>query len=168
MLIDQLLPHSDFHEYHSTVVRAPAERIYDVVRNGELAVHPIVRALVALRGMRLRSFSLELFLRQGFCLLAEDPPREIVLGIEGPFWKPACKLRPVDADSFRRPVPAGVARAAWNFAIEPRGDGTALVSTDTRVVCAAWQFRAYWLVVRPFSGLTRRLMLRAIRQEAER
>lgn len=168
MLIDRLLPHSDYHEYHSTIVRATPDRIYDVIRHGELTTHPIVRMLLKLRGMTSSgAFSLELFLRQGFCLLAEDRPREIVLGIEGPFWKPACKLTPVDADSFRRPVPPGSARAAWNFAIEPRGDG-ALVSTETRVLCANWQFRAYWMVVRPFRGLIRRLMLRAIRKGAER
>ena len=170
MLIDRLLPHSDFHEYHATSIRAAPDRIYDVIRRGELPTHPVVRALLALRGLRrpAKTFSLDLLVRQGFCIIAEDPPSEIVLGIEGPFWKPGCKLRPVDAESFRTPVPAGIARAAWNFAIEPRGDGTALVSTETRVMCADWRFRAYWLVVRPFSGLIRRLMLRAIRQEAER
>ncbi len=167
MLIDRLLPHSDYHEYHSTFVRATPDRIYEVIRHGELTTHPIVRMLLRLRGMSSTAFSLDLFLRQGFCLLAEDPPREIVLGIEGPFWKPACKLTPVDVESFRRPVPPDSARAAWNFAIEPREDGS-LVSTETRVLCANWRFRAYWLVVRPFSGLIRRLMLRAIRKAAER
>lgn len=168
MLIDRLLPHSDFHEYHATIVRASPDRIYEVIRHGELPLHPIVRALLTLRGLRAKSFSLELFGRQGFYILAEDPPREIVLGIEGPFWKPNCKLQPVDAESFRRPVAAGMARAAWNFAIEPFGDGTSRVSTETRVFCAEWRFRAYWLVVRPFSGLIRRMMLRGIRKEAER
>lgn len=170
MIIDRLLPHSDFHEYHSLVVRAAPDRIYDLVRRGELTAHPVVRTLLTLRGMRRppKRFSLDDFVRQGFCIVGEDPPRELVLGIEGPFWKPGCKLRPVDAGSFRRPVSAGTARAAWNFAIEGRGDGTALVSTETRVLCADWRFRAYWLLVRPFSGLIRRLMLRAIRQEAER
>src|SRR5688500_7344377 len=116
--------------------------------------------------LRLRGLSTDW--RDTFCILAEDPPWEIVLGIEGPFWKPSCKLTPVDAESFRRPVPRGTARAAWNFAVERRGDGTALVSTETRVLCADWRFRAYWLVVRPFSGLIRRLMLRTIRKEAQR
>lgn len=166
MLIDRLFPHSDHHEYHSTIVRATPERVYEVIRHGQLAAHPIVRMLMRLRGMKTSAFSLDLFLQQGFCLLAEDPPREIVLGIEAPFWKPACKLTPVDAQSFLRPVPRDSARAAWNFAIEPLGDAS-LVSTETRVLCANWKFRAYWMVVRPFSGLIRRLMLRAIRKASE-
>lgn len=169
MLIDRLLPHSDYHEYHSTVVRGEPDRVYEVIRHGELVAHPIVRALLTLRGLSgaPKTFSLALFVRQGFAIVGEDPPREIVLGIEGPFWKPNCRLGRVDAESFRRPVAAGTARAAWNFAIERRGDGTALVSTETRVLCSDWRFRAYWVVVRPFSGLIRRLMLRAIRKEAE-
>jgi hypothetical protein len=163
VLIDDFLPRYHFNEYHSLRVDADPERIYEAVRHGELAIHPVVRALLFLRGLgRGRTaFSLELFLKQGFVLLAENPPREIVLGIEGPFWKPSCKLGDPD---FGRPVPPGVARGIWNFAIAD--DGT--VSTETRVLCgegARGKFRAYWLVVRPFSGLIRRLMLQAIRKQ---
>lgn len=163
MLIDRLLPHCDFYEHHSTRVTAAPERIYDVIRHGELTSHPIVRALLFVRGIG-RGKSLDLFLSQGFVILAEDRPHEIVIGIEGPFWKPNCKLRG-DLD-FTRPVPNGVARAAWNFAIA--ADGT--VSTETRILCAddaRPKFRAYWLFVRPFSGLIRRMMLRSIRKQAE-
>ena len=161
MLIDRFLPHCDFYEYHATRVDAPPERIYDVVRNGELVTHPVIRALLFLRGLHPRkTASIEVFIRQGFHLLAEDPPREIVLGIEGPFWKPNCKLSEPD---FAAPVPSGAARGVWNFRID---GGT--VSTETRVLCAddaRAKFRAYWLFVRPFSGLIRRLMLRAIRKQ---
>lgn len=168
-LLNRVLPHFHHTEYHSTRIRATPERIYGIVRHGRLPVHPIVRVLVFLRGLGRKgdpTFSIDRLLRQGFHLIAEDPPREIVLGLEGPFWSPFCKLRPVDEASFRTPVPGGCARGAWNFLIHP--DGT--VSTETRVLCAddaRWKFRAYWLFVRPFSGLIRRMMLRAIRQAAE-
>ena len=166
MLIDRLLPHCDFFERHATRVDATQEQIYDVIRHGEFTANPIIRVLITLRGLGRgrRTFSLDAFLKQGFVLLADDPPREIVLGLEGPFWKPNCKLQTVD---FTRPVPSGSARAAWNFHVA--ADGT--VVTETRVLCAddaRAKFRAYWLVVRPFSGLIRRLMLRSIRLEAER
>jgi hypothetical protein len=162
VLIDDFLPRFHFSEYHSLRVDAPPQRIYEVVRHAELAIHPIVRALLFLRGIgrRRKVFSLELFMKQGFVLLAEEAPRELVLGIEGPFWKPGCKLRDPD---FGEPVPPGVARGVWNFVI--RDDG--MVSTETRVLCgegARAKFRAYWLFVRPFSGLIRRMMLREIRK----
>ena len=172
MLLDRFLPHCDFFERHSTFVRATPERVYAVLRTAELPSHPIVRTLLTLRGMKrtAKSMSLESLLHGGFALLAEDPPREIVLGVQGPFWKPSCKLHEIDAGSFLTPVPSGTARGAWNFLVEHSGDG-ARVTTETRVLCAddaRMKFRLYWLVVRPFSGLLRRLMLRAIRKEAER
>jgi len=170
MKIDELLPRFDFSEYHATRIDAPPAKIWDAIRHGDFAIHPIVRLLLRLRGLGRsapQAFSLDLFLKRGFHLLAEDPPRELVLGIEGPFWKPACKLRDhLDANAFREPVPRGVARGAWNFAVHP--DGT--VSTETRVLCAddaRAKFAAYWLFVRPFSGLIRRLMLRTIRRAVE-
>ncbi|PYQ27228.1 MAG: hypothetical protein DMF56_20855 [Acidobacteria bacterium] len=168
-LIDHFLPHCDFVERHSIVVRASPERIYEVIRRGELTQHPIVRALLKLRGLGRppKKFNLDAFLGAGFGLLAEDPPNEIVLGIQGPFWKPTCKLHVVDAEAFRTNVPEGVARAAWNFAIDSHGR----VTTETRILCAddaRMKFRLYWTTIRPFSGLIRRMMLRAIRKEAER
>jgi hypothetical protein len=169
-VIDRVLPHFHHSEYHATRIRATPERIYAIVRHGRLPVHPIVRVLVFLRGLGRKgdpTFSIDRVLRQGFSLIAEDPPRELVLGLEGPFWSPTCKLRPLDEASFLTPVPRGSARGAWNFLIH--ADGT--VSTETRVLCAEdarKKFAAYWLFVRPFSGLIRRMMLRAIRIAAER
>ena len=171
MLLDRFLPHCDFFERHSTFVRATPERVYATIRSANLAVHPAVRALLTMRGLRHpRAMNLDAVISSGFSLLAEDPPRELVLGLQGPFWKPSCKLHAIDADSFLSPVPSGAARGAWNFLIEHSGDG-ARVTTETRVLCAdgaRLKFRLYWLVVRPFSGLIRRMMLRAIRREAER
>ncbi|TMB67768.1 MAG: hypothetical protein E6J43_07850, partial [Chloroflexi bacterium] len=53
----------------------------------------------------------------------------------------------------------------------PSGPGTRLF-TETRVRCLGvpsrrW-FRLYWLVIRPFSGLLRRSMLRGIKIDAIR
>ncbi|MFN2564397.1 MAG: hypothetical protein ABR499_05215 [Gemmatimonadaceae bacterium] len=108
---------------------------------------------------------------QGFAVLEEDAPRELVLGVVGAFWRLRGDMRRVDATSFRGPQPAGTARAAWNFHLAKRADGTCVLSTETRVHCADAEsrrrFRAYWLVVRPASGLIRRLMLRSIRHAAE-
>lgn len=165
MIIDRVLPTFHFNEFHSIRIRATPERIYSTIRHGDFASHPVVRLLLRVRGLGRKApqrVSLERFLQQGFHLLADDPPRELVLGIEGPFWQPHCKLREVSEATFREPVPGGVARAAWNFAIG--ADGT--LSTETRVLCAPdarRRFAMYWFFVRPFSGLIRRFMLRAIR-----
>lgn len=164
-----LLPEFDFSERHSIRIDAPQERIWSVLRHGEMPAPFVLRALLALRrgGSGPREFSLDRALSSGFSLLAEDPPRSIVMGIEGPFWKPNCKVRRVDATSFREPVPNGVARGAWDFVVHE--DGT--VTTETRVLCASdsrWKFGIYWLFIRPFSGLIRRMILRSLRRAAER
>ena len=166
MILDRLLPHCDFVERHAITIRATPERVYATCKTSHLAQSRIVKALLAMRGMKSGPRH---FPPAGFALLADDPPAELVLGIEGPFWNPRCKLREVTAETFAQPVTGNVARGAWNFLIEPAGDATRL-STETRVLCSdesRWKFRLYWTLIRPFSGLTRIMMLRTIRKDAE-
>ena len=161
MLIDSLLPHCDFYERHSIVVRATPERVYDAALNTNLTQSWITKLLLAMRGITRPARSM-------FSVAAEERPREIVFGIEGPFWKPFCK--PTHPD-FQTPVPPDVARGAWNFIVEREDASHVRVTTETRVLCgenARRKFAAYWFLIRPGSGLIRRMMLRAIRKEAER
>lgn len=170
MLIDALLPHCDFYERHTILTTATPERAYDAIVSADLARSRVVRALLMLRGVGRVPARTTLRFADGFSVVAEDPPREIVLGIEGPFWSPRCKPRGIDAEAFRGPVPANTARGAWNFHVEREGERTR-VSTETRVLCgegARRKFALYWLFIRPWSGLIRRMMLRTIRDEAER
>ena len=188
MLIDQFLPQWDARERHQIRIQAAPEQVFRALRAADLARHSVVRALLLLRALpvaltdssrrrQLRArvsqpITVAEFEEQGFCILAEDPPHELLIGLEGAFWMPSGELRPVDPVSFREPVPASVARAAWNFRIAPVASGSCVLHTETRIltgdVWARRRFRLYWLLVRPSSGLIRRLMLRAIREEAER
>ena len=72
---------------------------------------------------------------------------------------------------FREPSPPGTAKAAWNFAVGKSSDGITELRTETRVLCADLvtrrRFRAYWTLIRPFSGLIRKEMLAAVRSAAE-
>lgn len=195
MLLDALMPVYDVVERHRTVVRATPERVYAAVRDANLAGGPLTSVLFALRllpaaaiafarsprgaiaewrahhggrrGVRLADFE-----RAGFRVVADDAPREIVVGLLGRFWTPRGALRAtVSASDFAAGPPDGFALAGWNFAIAPRADGRTELVTETRVRCAPdarARFRAYWLVVRPGSGLIRREMLRSIRRAAER
>lgn len=171
MLIDSLLPHCDFYERHSLVIRATPERAYEAIVTADLAGSRVVRIFLVLRGMGRKSQRTTLRFAEGFAVAAEDPPREIVLGLEGAFWSPACRPRGVDAARFRMPVPRDSARAAWNFFVERIDEVHVRVTTETRVLCgddARRKFRLYWTLIRPGSGLIRRLMLRTIRRQAER
>lgn len=177
MLIAQWLPTFDVSEYHERAVPASAARTYAAIWEADLAASTMVKGLLALRSLPAflsgstarrpgARVTLRDILRHGFCLLGEEPGREVVLGVTGRFWKPTGNVVPSGAADFRAPLPPGLARAAWNFVVHERGDGTSLLTTETRVACAdaaaLRSFRRYWLVVGPFSALIRRHMLRAI------
>lgn len=181
MLIDDYMPVADFAERHAVRVAAPPERAWRAVRTLDMRGSPLIRGLFALRslpallaGRRSRGPALgttmEGLLRTGFVLLAEQAPREIVLGLAGRFWTPTGGLTRIEPGEFRGFARPGMAVAAWNFTILP-ADGGSLVATETRVRCtdaaSLRSFRRYWRVVRPFSGLIRLEGLRAVRRAAE-
>jgi hypothetical protein len=188
MLIDRYMGEWEVDEKHRIHIDAPAERVYAAIRTADLAASPIVRVLFAMRGipllltrgrqaletMRERArarITLADFEREGFSVLEEDFPTELLIGLEGQFWRPSGGIRAVDRSTFATPPPPGQARAAWNFSLEPDPLGGCILSTETRVRCSdpatRRRFRLYWTLVRPGSGLIRRMMLRAIRREAE-
>ena len=181
MLIDAFMPRAQFAERHALRVHAPPEQAWKAVRALDLRRSPLIHALFALRSLpalfsrsaapdRGLGLTMEGLLRSGFVLLAEEAPREIVLGLAGRFWTPTGGLERVTADEFTAFDRPGMALAAWNFTVLPADVGS-LVATETRVRCtdeaARRSFRRYWRVVRPFSGLVRREALRAIRRAAE-
>ena len=110
-------------------------------------------------------------LSEGFTLLEERPGEELVLGTVGRFWRARGELCATSPVRFRAPAPSGTAKAAWNFEVGIRADGATELRTETRVLCAdaatRRRFRAYWTLIRPFSGLIRQEMLAAVRSAAE-
>lgn len=189
MRLDDQLPRFDFAERHEVGVRAPPAAVFAAVRRADLARGPLTRTLFLLRALpglvgrpreTARRFlrrggaaraTLDALASAGFVVLAEDPGREIVLGTIGRFWTATGGMRPFEAAEFARFDEPGWAKAAWSFRVEPAAGGTATLSTETRVLCtdptSRRIFRRYWWVVRPFSGLIRIEMLRAIRRDAE-
>jgi hypothetical protein len=101
----------------------------------------------------------------------------MLIGLVGRFWTASGGVCVTDAARFRGPQQPGTARAAWNFSIARHpssvpGAPAVLLATETRVqasdAASRRRFHLYWLVIRPFSGLIRRDMLRAIKREAEK
>jgi hypothetical protein len=188
-LIDDYMPSFDAVERHAVVVRAPPAEVYAALRTVDFGASIVIRALLALRALPGRlarartparaagapprarpALTLDTALRNGFVVLAEAPGRELLLGVAGRFWTPAGSRLATNPEQFRGPMPPGTARGAWNFTVRAHPRGTHL-ATETRVQCAdpasRRRFRAYWLLVRPFSGLIRHRMLAAIRRAAE-
>ena len=192
MLLDDLMPVYDVVERHHTAVRAAPTTVFVAIRSFDLSNSLLTRALLLVRSVpsvlialvrsprtalaEPRALRAELrfadFEGAGFRVIAERPPEELVIGVLGKFWTVRGGARSdVSAAQFAAGPPQGYALAGWNFTVVPQRDGTSRLSTETRVWCAPdvrAKFRAYWLVIRPGSGLIRREILRAIRREAER
>lgn len=165
--LDRLVPDWHFRERHARHVDALPERVFAAVREVTLREMGVFRVLARLRGLRApadRPF-VELALAGGWQLLAEVPGRELVLGAIGQPWRLRGGDNPTgDFAAFDRP---GYAKLAIDWRL---GDG--ILSTETRVFltdeASRRTFRRYWLVIRPWSGLIRRVWLRAIARRAER
>lgn len=178
--LDEFLPVWQFDEFHQRHIAAPPARVY-----------------AALRGLRagdIRFFHLLTWLRRfgrplppgilnapkglpiidtavggGFVLLAEDAPREIVIGAVV-IGQDRVTL-PLSAARFAALAGPGFGKAAMNFLIEPDGAAGSLVTTETRVHAtdarSARRFAIYWRIIQPGGGFIRRMWLRAIERRAE-
>jgi len=165
--LDRVMPAWHFSERHAVDVDAPPERALAAACEVRLRDIPLAWALLVARGLARnvgeRTF-VGLMLGGGFVVAAEEPGRELVLVGVGRPWRLSERLRrDVDAVTFAEP---GWARMAMTLRAEP-----GRLVTETRVAltdeAARRAFHRYWLVVRPFSGLTRRLLLRAAKRAAE-
>lgn len=183
MLLESFAPNPDAIEIHTIEIVASPEIVYQALWTTDLAGSPIVKGLTTLRslptlllhpGHRRRTsqkVTLHILLEGRFGKLAEEPGREIVLGLAGRFWQPMGNLLPFRPENFQGPMPPGLARAVWNFTVQEISPQRTLLSTETRVICgdaaSRCKFRVYWAVIRPFSGLIRLVMLKAVRRACE-
>ena len=175
-LADELLPAYDVVMRHAVDVAAPPSVVWDALHRADFAGAWYVRALLALRGLRrpgrVQRLTLERLVEGGFIRLGERAGCEIALGLVGRFWLPSGGRVKLTPDEFRRFAEPGHAKVVWTFRVAPAGTVATRLTTETRVAClgatSRRRFRAYWLVVRPFSGLIRRAMLRTVADAAAR
>ena len=189
MLLDDYLPEFDVRTSYATRIAAFPARVYASLWTANSDQWGVTRALYAVRTLpsflarprgtwrRFRDelfqkpFTLDAMLSEGFTLLEERPGEELLLGTVGRFWLARGELCATSPDQFRAPARSGTAKAAWNFEVSTRADGATELRTETRVWCAdaatRRRFRAYWLLIKPFSGLIRQEMLAAVRSTAQ-
>jgi hypothetical protein len=177
--LDHFAPVWQFHEVHTMRVEAPPARVYEAIRQVRADEIALFRTLTWIRrgGRELpegilnpgdRASIVDVATRSGFFYLADDPPREMVIGtvIAAPRGMRG-KLTP---DLFRATLPPGFTLGSMNFIVRPDGTGS-IVSTETRVYANSdagrRRFAAYWRAIYPGSALIRRMWLRAIARRAE-
>jgi hypothetical protein len=177
--LDQFVPRWQFSEYHRIRVNAPAARVYDAMKRVKANEIFLFKTLTWIRrGGRKQPESIlnagerepliDVALHNGFVSLADDPPRELVVGTV--VVAPRGTRGPLTPQAFRTNLPPGFALAAMNFVVTPDGSSASWVSTETRVFAtspdARRRFAAYWRLIYPGSAIIRRMWLRAIRQRA--
>jgi hypothetical protein len=187
-LIDSWMPAYDVKARYAIHIPAPPPQVYATLLATDFSRPWLVRGLMGIRSLpsffsspgsawrrlirpsRKPHGSLSDLTSSDFVLLEESPPREIILGITGRFWTLAAECVPVSPERFRDALPPGIAQGVWNFAVVANLVGSEL-STETRIRCAdvatLRQFRRYWRIVAPGSGLIRHAILRQVRREAQ-
>jgi hypothetical protein len=154
--VADVLPEYHYRERHAVRVDAPPERALAAARSVTPSEAPLLRLLFRLRGLRgVPDRPIwEQMQATGFGEVAPD-----TLAATGRPWRLHSQLG-------TQPDERSFAKMALDFQAEE-----GVLSTETRVwltdARARRRFRAYWLVVRPFSGLVRRSWLRAAKRRAE-
>jgi hypothetical protein len=174
MTIDDLLPTWDWRSAHATGVAAPPERCAAAAREITGRDLPVTGALMRMRMLGRRMSDdrplLQSMARIGLVTLVDDPATVVVAGVLAPWHLRGGHLPVASADELRSFAAPGWVRVAMGFTFAPDGAGSR-VATETRIAAtddaARRRFGRYWRVVGPFSGITRREMLAAIRRRAE-
>ena len=169
-MLDSWLPEYQFVERHSLRVTTPDLALWNAVKTltaeevGVLGALMAIRSLPAkLSGKRGKLYRKGTPILDAAVMLQEDPPREMVLGLVGQFWKldGGPRVNVQNAEEFAAFREPGFLRVAVNFEIS---DG--MISTETRIQAldesARRKFRVYWMLIRPGSGWIRMAWLKAI------
>ncbi|MGH9668719.1 MAG: hypothetical protein ACRD3A_01220 [Terriglobales bacterium] len=179
MKLDELMPRADVAARYETRVKASLESTREALRSADFSRMPLTRVLMGLRKLgwpRRKAAQApsqeERLLAAGFISIPTGSENEVLLGVAGRFWRPdsgtLCGLTAEEIIAFERD---GFAKAMWNFTVERESDSVTRLATETRVLAygssARRKFRAYWLLVGPFSGLIRKEMLRLVKRRAE-
>jgi hypothetical protein len=177
--LDEFVPVWQFSERHSITIDAPPAVVFDAIKQVRADEIFLYRTLTWIRrGGRPIPQSIlnpgnhdpliDAALKGGFVKLAEDSPRELVIGTV--VVAPAGAPRHITPTEFRTPLGPGYVLAALNFLVRPEGPNKSIVTTETRVFAnspdARRRFARYWRLIYPGSVLIRRMWLRAVRHRA--
>lgn len=167
-LIDKWLPKYTFSEFHEIVVNCPIESVYRVAKDFNMSKSKLAILLCKIRRLPVKRFNLQDFITDiGFTNLEENYPYENLVG----FWARTKIEKIPDYESFSNNSISPRLKVVFNFKFEKLEAGKTRVSTETRVLCVAsvtkFTFGLYWSVIKPFSGVIRKIMLNIIKNDSE-
>ena len=168
--LDDIAPRFQFRESHEIRVAAPPDRAYAAIKNVTANEIALFQTFTWLRRCGQDGPAsilnapgdqpiLDVAVKGGFTLLADEAPREVVFGT------------PVTGAGSLRDDPRALFQIAMNFRVVPDGPASSLIVTETRVFAktpaAVSEFTRYWRVIYPGSAILRVTWLRAVRARAE-
>lgn len=168
--LDQVLPKAEFTEHHERIIAAEPDLVWAALRATQWSDLRWTMPFMAVRGLgRARRLGAGGVLDSGPCpVIHEEPGRYAVGGFIGRPWQVAPERSPrvqrlEELTAFAEP---GWLVCAMDFAAHPLPGGRTRLTTTT--MCsptddvARRRFAPYWRLIRPFSGLIRRDLLRAV------
>ncbi|UPK74453.1 hypothetical protein MU582_18750 [Nocardioidaceae bacterium SCSIO 66511] len=169
MLFDEAIPSWQQRELHRIKSDLPADAVFRAFDELTWSEVPVFKALMSVRGLaRGRGGDARIydwFKSAGFVELARSDSELVVGAIE-----PVTKRRittPTNPAEFAAFSDPGYVKIGFSFVVR-----YGQILTETRVaatdVTARRRFAAYWLLIRPFSGIIRWAWLRAIRIRAQK
>lgn len=178
-LADAYLPRPQFAERHHVDIDAAPAVVWRALDTVQLQELPVARWLIRVRALigRLRNGAppRDLPTPRTMPVLARVDGQQMAHGLVGRWWKFGAEPNRSDVDSpakfldFDEP---GYAKATFSFAVRTGPAGRTRLVTETRVTTtsapAYRSMRRYWPLIRPFSGLIRRVLLAAVKREALR
>lgn len=164
------LPAAEFTEFHDIIIDAPSARVWAALAATTWSDLWLTRPLVLLRGLRPSGTGTTRGLLDGGPVvpLYLEPGRYAAGGRIARPWKPRPELGPAveTLDDLAAPVSGSWLKYGMDFRLHDLPGGRTRLSTFT--LCqptdeaARRAFGRYWLLIRPFSGLIRRDILRAV------
>ncbi len=178
--LDRFLPRPDVRERHEIRVHAPPALVLDTARQLDPESIPAVRAIFAARAWVLGSRRprpapaglVEMTRRLGWGVLDEEEGRYFCAGAVCRPWLADVDFRPLPPADFAAYADPGCVKIAWTLEADPAQSGWTRFATETRAVAtdepSRKKFRRYWRIASPGILLIRKLLMPAIRREAER
>ena len=189
LLVDDFLPRYDVTQVHRVLVAASPASAYELVRAVDVMQSRLVRALVWTQGFpeqlirRARGLPTrvvapahagfdDMLATKAWVLLAEEPGRDLVLGLLWPFGRAVPRIPAVDPSQWAAFTEPGYAKVVWSLSVHSFGAGRTLVISEARTAATdgrtARRFRLMWRGPGPFGALLKWRMLRMIQAGARR
>lgn len=169
---DKYLPDADVYSIESVIINAPPEIVFPLIQTLQFRNSKVIYWLFKLRGIPVpESLSLQGLERLNFIRLEETPDRGIIIGLVGRFWTPTGNLIGFEPGDFVHLNNPDFAKATWSFELTAKEENITVLVTETRVQCPTDKtrrnFKKYWTLIRPFSTLVRKEILKSVKRNAE-